>query len=352
MNEFLAELGPGARERPVPTLKGTVAAVGAVLAVTGLMAIALDSHDGSINELGIAFGLVATAAGYGILLRLDATVQPAGHTLIALGTLVTLGFALNDLDAPTLLLALLAAAYIGQWAWGPARGSTILLTLGLLSLWAVVIDAGADDPSPGVAEFGNTFEPIPDTSFTSGGDTIAYVSLAIGALLLFGARALDRAGWLGVATSAIIVGDIAFVVGVFGVVATFDSDTLGSLLIIAAGLVMALVGATAGRRFTTWLGGIGALVGLIALIFTVFDSSDALQFGIVAVVTGVAIVVAATIVHNDMFRSDPEAPLETPDSSQGWHPDPVGRHELRWHDGTAWTANVSDSGETGTDEGV
>lgn len=32
-----------------------------------------------------------------------------------------------------------------------------------------------------------------------------------------------------------------------------------------------------------------------------------------------------------------------------WHPDPTGRHELRWHDGAGWTARVSDGGDTGLD---
>ncbi|MFN3254676.1 MAG: phospholipid scramblase-related protein [Ilumatobacter sp.] len=32
-----------------------------------------------------------------------------------------------------------------------------------------------------------------------------------------------------------------------------------------------------------------------------------------------------------------------------WHPDPTGRHELRYWDGAAWTAHVSNAGVTGTD---
>lgn len=32
-----------------------------------------------------------------------------------------------------------------------------------------------------------------------------------------------------------------------------------------------------------------------------------------------------------------------------WHPDPTGRHELRWWDGTVWTEHVSDGGVTSTD---
>lgn len=33
----------------------------------------------------------------------------------------------------------------------------------------------------------------------------------------------------------------------------------------------------------------------------------------------------------------------------GWHPDPAGRHELRYWNGTAWTDDVSDRGTTGKD---
>jgi|SRR6478609_2138097 len=33
----------------------------------------------------------------------------------------------------------------------------------------------------------------------------------------------------------------------------------------------------------------------------------------------------------------------------GWHPDPSGRHEQRYHDGTRWTEHVSTAGVAGTD---
>ena len=32
-----------------------------------------------------------------------------------------------------------------------------------------------------------------------------------------------------------------------------------------------------------------------------------------------------------------------------WHPDPAGRHQLRYWDGQTWTVHVSDNGVTGTD---
>lgn len=34
---------------------------------------------------------------------------------------------------------------------------------------------------------------------------------------------------------------------------------------------------------------------------------------------------------------------------QGWHPDPTGRHQVRWWDGTRWTDWVSDQGQTSQD---
>jgi uncharacterized protein YxjI len=37
------------------------------------------------------------------------------------------------------------------------------------------------------------------------------------------------------------------------------------------------------------------------------------------------------------------------DNPASWHPDPTGRHELRYWDGSAWTNHVSDQGATGTD---
>ena len=39
-------------------------------------------------------------------------------------------------------------------------------------------------------------------------------------------------------------------------------------------------------------------------------------------------------------------------SDAGWQTDPFGRHELRYWDGSAWTAHVSDAGVTGSDEPV
>ena len=44
------------------------------------------------------------------------------------------------------------------------------------------------------------------------------------------------------------------------------------------------------------------------------------------------------------------APVSSPaEVTAGWHPDPTGRHELRYWSGTAWTEHVSDKGVQATD---
>jgi len=365
MYEFLAELGDEARERPSPTIRGSLAAAAGVLAMIGLIAIAIDSNDSDTNVIGIVLGLIAVGAGHGILVALPTRVRPAGVALITLGTAAALFFLFDDVDSPSLLLFLLAAAYLGQWVLGPARGATVLLTLGLLSAWAFLLDLVAGDSSSG-SSISVSDVSVPDSAFTNGDDTVSYVSLIIGIGLLFATRTLDGKKFHGTATSAVIVGDIAFLVGVFGVVSTFDDDAAGSIFIIIAGLVLAFVGAGGTRRFTTWLGGVGVLVGLLSLLTTAIDLTDATQFGIVSIGVSAAIIATVAFVNlsgGAVAGSDvaadvgvaPEEAVAVPVAEapeQGWHVDPSGRHQLRWHDGTEWTHHVSDEGETSTDEGL
>ena len=42
-------------------------------------------------------------------------------------------------------------------------------------------------------------------------------------------------------------------------------------------------------------------------------------------------------------------PLPTGVPAAAWHPDPSGRHQFRWWDGTAWTTKVADNGVAGED---
>lgn len=49
-------------------------------------------------------------------------------------------------------------------------------------------------------------------------------------------------------------------------------------------------------------------------------------------------------------RPDSRPPdLVSRDGEEGWHPDPLARHELRFWNGSHWTRHVSDDGTTSED---
>ena len=52
--------------------------------------------------------------------------------------------------------------------------------------------------------------------------------------------------------------------------------------------------------------------------------------------------------HMPMQQTPPQ-PAVTAAAPAGWHPDPTGRHQHRYWDGRAWTANVATNGTTATD---
>jgi len=52
----------------------------------------------------------------------------------------------------------------------------------------------------------------------------------------------------------------------------------------------------------------------------------------------------------EAFASTAATPAAaSPAAPGGWHPDPAGRHELRYYDGSAWTSHVSNQGVAGVD---
>lgn len=58
---------------------------------------------------------------------------------------------------------------------------------------------------------------------------------------------------------------------------------------------------------------------------------------------------AASPAPDRYFGSAPSARAAAPSAPPGWHPDPFGRFEWRWWDGTGWTEQVARSGVRATD---
>ena len=52
--------------------------------------------------------------------------------------------------------------------------------------------------------------------------------------------------------------------------------------------------------------------------------------------------------HPSAYPAAP-APPEAASGPPAWHPDPSGRHQHRYWDGSQWTEHVSDNGTSATD---
>jgi hypothetical protein len=60
---------------------------------------------------------------------------------------------------------------------------------------------------------------------------------------------------------------------------------------------------------------------------------------------GSPVVPAMAATASPALTAPSAAPASTSPAA-GWHPDPSGRHELRWWDGARWTTTVHDQGVT------
>lgn len=70
-------------------------------------------------------------------------------------------------------------------------------------------------------------------------------------------------------------------------------------------------------------------------------------------ITVVILLVIVLSTRNRTGLAGPVAPYPTIRASAlvpaGWHPDPSGKHQLRYWDGMGWSAAVSDDGQVGSD---
>lgn len=100
----------------------------------------------------------------------------------------------------------------------------------------------------------------------------------------------------------------------------------------AAGLACPKCG---GQQFTAKRSKTGKTVGVVTL-------------GVGAVLapkTQVRCVTCGTMYKRGGTAAEPAHQPPIP----GWYPDPTGRHQLRWHDGTTWGSAVTDNGTQDTD---
>ena len=263
---FLDGLGPDARQRPLPDVTIALAGIGGAVAATGLLLLAADITSlNSIKDVRLklaALSIVVLAAVYAVRLlvkgqrELRSAAVGAGAVGI-FGLAAAIAFTSNS---QTLSLLLLAALYLAAWIAPGLRGRPLMLGLGALALVGTVSSLAGDNRVNVGFNVG--------TGGSTTGQSIAF--LLAGAALLALVLLLDREGYHGVATSVLVAGLIATVVGAVQVVGNLDSAG-GSFVLALVGIVVCIVGTQGARRASVWLGALIASVGVVAFVVAVVE---------------------------------------------------------------------------------
>ena len=117
----------------------------------------------------------------------------------------------------------------------------------------------------------------------------ALIVMLLGVGLLSAGWNLDRKSWPNIATPFIAVGVYSAAVGGFGYIDNGDFGDAGSLvLIVALSLGLLIVGSSANRRATIWIGTMFLTFGLIGLVIAIVgqDASSSTPYAIFALIIG------------------------------------------------------------------
>ncbi|HEX4866996.1 MAG TPA: hypothetical protein VFV32_05160 [Acidimicrobiales bacterium] len=307
---FFERIGPRALRRAEPRASIAVAGAGCVLAVVGVLIVSGDTGatDGDFSRWpGVILSGAVVVAGYLVLTRVHRGAVATGAAVAAgLGVPPLMFFLTFDQDglppySTEAILGVSAAAWLASYVWGPGRGRPFFLGAGLLALWAVVLQVTEelfDAPygflggwAPASAAIGGDFGGAA-TFHAPDPTTLGVLSLALGVAYLVMGRLLDSSGHHGAATP--VAAATLPVLATAPIFLADDLDTAGTgLLLVVLGLALAVNGAAAGRRTTTWVGGAAMALGVAVFLSDMTD--DATVGGMLFLATGLALVFAGHV---------------------------------------------------------
>jgi hypothetical protein len=285
-----------------------------------------DSGSGSPNRWpGLLLSAAVLAAGVVVLLRFPrGPMATAGVAATALSTPVFLFFLTFDFgsfssSSVDTILALSTATWAGFYLAGPARGHGFYLGAALLGAWLFAVEeTGGIERVPlalPFALFGSvSVEPrssiSPETTFlpsvTVSTTDIGTTSLIFAVVYLVAAWLLDRRGRSGMATSFVVAGLVSLLSGILLLGGELKQAGTG-IAFIAAGLAVAVLGAMAERRATTWVGGGALFFGVVLLAGKIADSSVEV-FAFTLALLGVGAVLAGHRIHLSLGEPDETLP--------------------------------------------
>jgi hypothetical protein len=325
-------LGDRLLRRAEPRFGIGLGAVGMLMIVVGVLAWGGEatgdtSEDDPNRVVGMLLSLLVIAAGYGLLVRFRrGPLASSGVVAAALGVPLLLGFATFDPDstadsdalfalpfAVDVIVLISLAAWLATYVWVPfARGRALFLALSAFTLWLYVLEKVEEGASvyvvslpysPLFLSFGDAFDSeteLPDPAALGG------PSLLIGVAYYVLAIVADRQGWRGLATPLLAAGFLATAIGIGHLAGDLDTTGTGVLL-VAVGTVLGLYGAVSGRRFTAWVWAAGIGLGFLLIVSEVFRDGPT-EFGVAAILMGVAVIVLGHLVSEGFSEPDEMTP--------------------------------------------
>lgn len=297
---------------------GSVLAVigGLVLGFDGLAAVGFDERPDEIPGLVVTSLLVAV--GYALVTwARHEPLAAAGATAAALAVPFVVLFATFDAgDSPPFsidaLLLVSTAVWLLSYLLGRTAGRPVFLAAALVGTWMFVLEQVESVFSAPFLVFGGLGAPLgggfgsapfgggPGDGGSFGGapldapdpTAVGILSVLFGLGYLLAAAALDRRGLHGIATPAVVVGLVALANGFSALGGDLEAGGTGVLL-VPTGTAVAVLGASSGRRATTWIGGTGAALGALLVVVDLMEQESASAIGIALMAAGALLVAGA-----------------------------------------------------------
>jgi len=339
----LDRLGPRVNRRPEPRLGTALAGAGVALVVLGALTVGGDNagSGGTGSRLpGILLSLAVVVAGYGLSFHSrSGALGAAAVAASALALPVLIGFLTFDnarvppVQFDTILLVS-TLVWAASYVFSPARGHNLYLGAALFGVWLWLLEATegllsypfrAANPFSLSTNGGGLNGPFFGLRTAPDPHTLGSITLVLAVASLVAGAVLDRRGRAGMATPFMFVGLVQLAIGV----ALFSDDLKEpgeGLAAVLLGLAVIWMGALAGRRLTTWTGAAAVWLGVVLLIDDVVGDS-ATVVGVVAMVSGVALVAVAHVVSSAWREPDEVTPGPSQfsykgGSTQPWGPPP------------------------------
>lgn len=195
----------------------------------------------------------------------------------AMAILYLFGPAIEDGNIGFALL-IMGIAFGAAWALPILRGRPALLASGLLTsgsgLVILMMQSSITDALDCSDSSYTTCFDDPGQLAEAIARQSATLLLIIGIVLLVVAWTLDRKDWPMLGRVFIGVGIVFEVTGAFGVFESSSDTTAASVLLTIAGVLLVLVAVQRARKTSLIIGGVGALIGIVAFINALTESND------------------------------------------------------------------------------